>query len=182
MHAAALLLYSCSQISQQHTTGTGRHTASSNNSRRSSSISPVHSNHSAASFKSYSARRFERDIEMRLKAAKRRQESSLSLVKQRSRDKLLEDNKDDDEVATTTDPARPAPDNVPEPSTSECRTTHITRSPAHINASPPREKPLSLPFAQAPIGQPLSLPMLRSEPTAGTSKDGAEFEWITTPT
>ncbi|XP_026677368.1 uncharacterized protein LOC103506526 [Diaphorina citri] len=89
-HAAALLLYSCSQIAHNNN-GTTRNTAS--NSRRSSSISPVHSNHSATSFKSYSARRFERDIEMRLKAAKRRQESTLSLNKPRSTDKLLEDAK-----------------------------------------------------------------------------------------
>ncbi|KAI5723771.1 hypothetical protein M8J76_010771 [Diaphorina citri] len=169
-HAAALLLYSCSQIAHNNN-GTTRNTAS--NSRRSSSISPVHSNHSATSFKSYSARRFERDIEMRLKAAKRRQESTLSLNKPRSTDKLLEDAKDEDEV--------PAPALAPslpiEPSTSKLATVHITTTPAPA-------KPLSLPFAKAQsLGHPLSLPaVINSDCDTEGEGGGSDFQWITTPT
>uniref|UniRef100_A0A8D8RHY3 EB domain-containing protein n=1 Tax=Cacopsylla melanoneura TaxID=428564 RepID=A0A8D8RHY3_9HEMI len=180
-HAAALLLYSCSQIAHQQPPGTARNTA--NNSRRSSSISPVHSNHSAASFKSFSTRRFERDIEMRLKAAKRRQESTLSLVKPKSTDKLLDDtNKEINEAPLLL--SDPCTSFSLEPSTSKSETVHINRIHRSALTLPP-EKPLSLPFAKAQsLGQPLSLPLLSSEgePNNVEETTSTDFQWITTPT
>ncbi|KAL1453386.1 hypothetical protein WDU94_007526 [Cyamophila willieti] len=185
-HAAALLLYSCSQIAHQQAPGTTRNTA--NNSRRSSSISPVHSNHSAASYKSYSTRRFERDIEMRLKAAKRRQESTLSLVKPKSTDKLLDDtNKEINEIPLLCNPSTSVELVATfslEPSTSKSETVHINRNRSTV--TPPPEKPLSLPFAKAQsLGQqPLSLPLLSSDgaPNNVDEIGSSDFQWITTPT